>query len=256
MSKIQKVKSELNLELLWREVKKQLNKRNYADNWVHGIPHIIRVYKNARVISKLCKIDNHLLKCLEVAVIFHDIGRELPEDHAENSARIFSGMKIDELIETEKEDILFAVKNHSVGLAGIGIKKAKRDKEILLGFLVLADHLDTLGKIGLDRVIQWSENTEMNLDLLSKIKPRKLRKFIADGKITPEIKNLNLKEESITAHLIYNYLATEQIIKPISHLLSKKFLLEVEKREKELLGEIEGRIELMEENDEGFIDLK
>lgn len=249
---MRKTKKELNLNILWREVKKQLEKRNYANNWVHGIPHIVRVYKNAQVIFELCKIDDRLEKCLEVAVIFHDTGRGLPGDHAENSARIFSRMKINGLTEKEKEDILFAVKNHSIGLVGVGIKKAKQNKEILLGLLVLADHLDTLGKIGLDRVIQWSKNTGTNLDLLSKIKPQKLRKFIADGKITPEIKNLNLKEESITAHLIYNYLATEQIVKPISHLLSKKFLLEVKRREKELLEEIEGRIGLMEENEKGL----
>ncbi len=253
---MQKTKNKFNLNILWREVKKQLEKRNYANNWVHGIPHIVRVYKNARVIFELCKIDDHLEKCLEVAVIFHDIGRGLSGDHAANSAKIFSKMKINKLAEKEKEDILFAIKNHSIGLTGIGIKKARQDKEILLGLLVLADHLDALGKIGLDRVIQWSKNTGMNLDLLSKIKPKKLRKFIANGKITPEIKNLNLKEESVTAHLIYNYLATEQIVKPISHLLSKKFLLEVRKREKELLEEIERRIGLMEENGEKFTDLK
>jgi len=256
MRKKQSVKNKLNLEILWREMKRQLRKRNYANNWVHGIPHIARVYKNARLISGLCKINNRLEKCLEVAVIFHDIGRGLSGDHAENSAKIFGKMKIKGLTEKEKENILFAVKNHNMGLAGIGIKKAKQDKEILLGLLVLADHLDALGKIGLDRVIQWSKNTGVNLDLLSKIKPQKLRKFIADGKITPEIKRLNLKEESITAHLIYNYLATEQIVKPLSHLLSKKFLLEVGRREEELLSEIEVRIGLMEENDEGFIDLK
>ena len=243
-------KNKPNLKILWHEVKRQLEKRNYADNWVHGIPHITRVYKNARLFSRLCKIDKRLEKCLEVTVIFHDAGRGLPGDHAENSAKIFSEIKIKELTEKEKKDILFAIKNHSVGLAGIGIKKAKRDKELLLGLLVLADHLDTLGKIGLNRVIQWSKNTGMNLDLLSEIKPKTLRKFIADGKITPEVKRLNLKEESITAHLIYNYLATEQIIKPISHLLNKKFLLEVKRREKELLGEIEVRIGLIEENSE------
>ena len=256
MHKIQKAKNELNLEILWREVKRQLGKRGYADNWVHGIPHIARVYKNARLFSEFCKIDNRLEKCLEVAVIFHDAGRGLPGDHAENSAKIFSKMKIKGLTEKEKEGILFAIKNHSVGLAGIGIKKAKEDKEILLGLLVLADHLDTLGKIGLDRVIQWSKNIRINLDLLSKIKPEKLRKFIADGKITPEIKRLNLKEESITAHLIYNYLATEQIIKPISHLLNKKLFWEVQRREKELLDEIEVRIGLMEENKKGIVGLK
>ena len=251
-----KTKNKPDLKILWRETKRQLEKRNYADNWVHGIPHIVRVYKNARSFFELCKIDNRLEKCLEVAVIFHDAGRGLPGDHAENSAKIFSEMKIKGLTEKEKGDILFAVKNHSVSLAGIGIKKAKEDKEILLGLLVLADHLDALGKIGLDRVIQWSKNTEMNLDLLSKIKPKKLRKFIADGKITPEVKRLNLKKESITTHLIYNYLATEQITKPISHLLNKKLLLEVKRREKELLGEIEVRIGLMEENERGIVSLK
>ena len=251
MRKIQKVKNEINLENLWREVKKRLGKRGYADNWVHGIPHIARVHKNMRVILELCKIDNRLAKCLEVAVITHDIGRGISGDHAANSAKIFSAMKIKGLAEKEKEEILFAVKNHSVGLAGVGIKKAKRDEEILLGLLVLADHMDAIGKISLDRVIQWSKNTGMNLDLLSKIKPKKLRKFIADGKVTPEIKRLNLKEESITAHLIYNYLASKQIVKPISHLLSKKFLLEVRRREKELLDDIEVRVGLMEENDDG-----
>ena len=260
MRKIQKNKiskeDKFDLENLWCEVKKRLEKRGYADNWVHGIPHIVRVHKNMRLLSKLCKIDNRLIECLEVAVITHDIGRGISGNHAQNSAKIFGGMKIEGLREKEKEEILFAVKNHSVGLAGVGIKKAKQDKEILLGLLTLADHMDAIGKISLDRVIQWSKNTGMNLNLLSKIKPKKLRRFIANGKITPRIKRLNLEEESIIAHLIYNYLATKQIVKPISHLLSKKFLLEIKKRERELLDDIEIRIRLMEKNSERFIDLK
>jgi HD superfamily phosphodiesterase len=253
MFKIQnkiKRKDELNLENLWREAEKQLGKRDYANNWVHGVPHIVRVYKNMEMLLRYCNIDKRITKCLKVTVIMHDAGRGLPGNHAENSAKIFNEMKVKGLTEKEKEEILFAVKNHSQGLAGIGIKKAKKDKEIVLGLLVLADHMDALGKISLDRVIQWSKNTGANLDLLSKIEPKKLRKFIADKKTISKIKRLNLKEESITAHLIYNYLATEQIIKPISHLLSKKFLLEIKRREEELLYEIEARIKLMEENNE------
>ena len=39
-------------------------------------------------------------------------------------------MKIKGLTEKERRDILFAVKNHSVSLASIGIKKAKENKEV------------------------------------------------------------------------------------------------------------------------------
>lgn len=60
---------------------------------------------------------------------------------------------------------------------------------------------------------------------------------------------LKLKEESIVAHLIYNYLATIQIIDPVAHLLSEEFIQEVEDRNLYLLERIEEMMQIMREND-------
>ena len=118
----------------------------------------------------------------------------------------------------------------------------------MLGLLVLLDHLDALGKIDLYRTIQWSKDTGRNLDLLSKIDPKKLREFIKEDHLSPEIEKLNLKEESVLAHEIYNCIATQRIIKPVAHLLDDRFLQEIEFKKKELLKEILRMISLMEEN--------
>ena len=236
------------LEELWNEVVRQLSERDYAENWVHGIPHVKRVWGNLKFLLKSCSLSKNMVRCLKVAVLVHDAGRGLPGDHAENSAEIFGGMEMNSLTKEESENIFFAVKNHSKGLAGVGVDKAEGNKDVLLGLLVLLDHMDALGRVDFYRTIQWSKDTGRNLDLLSRLNPQELRKFIGENYLSQEIEEMNLKEESILTHLIFNYLVADQIVTPVSHLLSDEFLLEINHKKAELLDEVNKMIDLMEEN--------
>lgn len=65
----------------------------------------------------------------------------------------------------------------------------------------------------------------------------------------PEIMALKLKEESIVSHLIYNHLATYQILGPITHLLNEKFVQEIQSRDNYLCERIDEMLMTMEDND-------
>jgi hypothetical protein len=60
---------------------------------------------------------------------------------------------------------------------------------------------------------------------------------------------LKLKEESIVSHLIYNHLATYQILEPVAHLLSEEFVEEIVSRNVYLYERIEEMMMMMEDND-------
>lgn len=219
------------------------------NGWVHEGSHLLRVRNNLEFLIKSCpSLDPAIIETERTIVEIHDIGRILPGDHAANFTKVFGLLKI-ELSEEELEEITFVVENHSRGLPGLGIKKAESRKEILLGILVMLDHMDAIGESGFLRPLQWSMDSKKYLPILSKIEISDLKRFISDGEITPEIMELKLKEESIVAHLIYNYLATYQIIRPIAHLLSEKFIKGVEERNLYLLERIVDMMKLMEEND-------
>jgi len=217
---------------VWIEVVRQLTERNLAKDWVHGVSHIERVQKNLETLLKLGlreKISEEMERCLKIAVDVHDIGRGLPGDHAIISAKIFFEMEIDDLTPEEKENIHFAVRNHNIGLVGIGINKIKEDREILLGILSLVDHMDALGEIGFFRTI---EATRLPL-LSNEYTTDKLENFIYD----PErvgIDMKSMKDESVLAHIIYNYCATKHIIEPVYQLLYPGSISAIFKRMEEL----------------------
>lgn len=235
-------------EEIYAEVIERLTAAGYKDNWVHGLPHIKRVRKNYKLLLRHGKLPANIAKCLLVAVNIHDIGRTSAGNHAENSARIFKQMKISDFSEKEKADIEFALKNHNKGLVTLGIVKPKADKEILLGLLCALDHLDGIGKIGILRSYQWIMETQKKPKILSHLPVKTLKKYLRNGYITTKMRKAGLKAESVLVQLIYNYLATDEIVNPIKNLLEKKFLRIIEFRQKELWQEIDFLIKLAEEN--------
>lgn len=231
-------KTQLKTNEIYKEVIKKLTAAGYKDNWVHGLPHIERVRKNYKLLLRHSKLPANIAKCLLIAVNIHDIGRTSAGNHAENSAQIFKQMKINDLSGKEKDNIEFAIKNHNKGLTALGIAKLKADKEILLGLLCLLDHLDGIGKIGILRSYQWIMERKKKPEILSRLPLETLKKYIKNGCITPDMRKSDLKEKNVMENLIYNYLATDEIINPIKNLLDKKFLRIIEFRQKELWQEI------------------
>lgn len=217
---------------------------------LHGLPHVERVKDNLKLLIDSCpKLDQQTIKLLKIVVEVHDVGRKYEGDHAKNFANMACGIDMGNLSESEYSAIIYAVTNHSIGLPGLGIKKAESFEQKLLGLLVLLDHMDAIGEIGFLRPFQWSLDSKKYLPILSKIKFKDLDRFLEDEKITPEIMSLRLKEESIVAHLIYNYLATYQIIEPVAHLLSPEFVGHIKNRNLYLLERIDEMMKIMEEND-------
>lgn len=209
----------------------------------------MRVRNNLKLFIKTHpSVDSSVIDSLIKIVEIHDIGRIIPGDHAANFAQVFDRIEAD-ASEEEREDILFVVENHSKGLPGLGIKKAESRREILLGLLVMLDHMDAIGESGFLRPLQWSIDSGKNLPILSKIKIEDLDRFLEEEKITPEIMALKLKEESIVSHLIYNHLATYQILEPVAHLLSEEFVEEIVSRNVYLYERIEEMMMMMEDND-------
>ncbi len=157
-------------------------------------------------------------------------------------------MQISDLGEKEKNDIEFAVKNHNIGLLKIGIKKPKADKEIILGLLCLLDHMDGIGKIGILRAYQWIMESQDKPEILSRLPIKTLKKYLKNDHITPAMRKAEFKAQSVLTQLIYNYLATREIMSPIKNLLDKNILQIIDAGQKELKQEIDFLIELTEEN--------
>lgn len=225
-----------------------LSEAGYRNNWVHGIPHIIRVRKNLRLLLKYSSLDNKTIKCLRIAVDMHDIGRAYPGDHANNSARIFKQMNIKGLTPEEKNDIEFTIENHSKGLKALGINKAKKNNEILLGLLCLLDHMDAIGQIGTHRTYQWLMETRPNAQILSSIPIKHLKYYLGQKTMTTEIRNLNLKSDSVLGNLIHNYLATFEIVDVVKIFLHRDFQKNIYKLNKKTFEEINYLIFLTENN--------
>ncbi len=233
---------------IYAEVIKRLTAAGYKNNWVHGLPHLERVKKNYDLLLRHSKLPAHIAKCLKIAVEIHDVGRAFQGNHAERSAQIFKQMQISDLDEKEKNDIEFAVKNHNVGLLKIGIVKPKKDKETILGLLCLIDHMDAVGKIGILRSYQWIMESQENPEILNRLPIKTLKKYLKNNHITPEMRKAEFKAQSVLTQLIYNYLATREILNPIKNLLDKKILKIINTGQKELWQEINFLIELAEEN--------
>lgn len=241
-------RKKLKSDEIYGETVKILIKAGYKDNWVHGLPHIERLRKNFRLLLQYGKIDLTIAKCLKIAVDTHDMGRAFPGNHAENSVKILKKMDIEGLTEKEKNDIEFALKYHNKGLPALEIARPKENKEILLGLLCALDHMDGIGKIGILRAYQWTIETEKDPQILSKCPLATLKKYAKKKHPVPQKERLFLRDGSVLGGLIYDYLATFEIVAPVKRFLGKKIIKIIEARNNEVLKEINCLIKLVEKN--------
>lgn len=209
-------------------MRKKWPENQYLD-LVHGFPHL------ERLCGFLTKTVHNLSPAVPTGLIiasvcFHDIGRHLSGDHAQNSADIFSNEGMFENVRAffyarEVEMIKTAIRLHTRGLMGLdeeeknGLSELERD---LVALTVVYDQLDTLGQDGYARTYCWA--VEKKVPLLPSDRNRELIKKILCGEITDIQPYRGIKKEDFTSHLAYNFGATNRIVEPVKSRFSLPLL--------------------------------
>ena len=215
---------------LWKIVGQYLTEEE-----IHGLPHIRRVYNYFNLFRKInLSVDKDVLNALEYSVLFHDLGRNICSsddgNHALESEKMMRKLFRNELsgLSVPNQDwILYAIKNHSTG---VSVKKAKRKKDICLSLLVVFDHMDCIGGIGIYRNIIYRA---LKVPLSPKNDDDFWKERIKDCLDHPKkitIKKIGMKKSSIVECLTYQYCATFHILSPIKHFIKFSFREEIEKK--------------------------
>jgi HD superfamily phosphodiesterase len=133
----------------------------YSEHWLpsHDISHHKRVWKNAFYFCKstktnIWKADTSFFEKLMLCCYFHDVGllNDKSEFHGKESRKIcerFLSMHISQ-IKFDTEELLFAIENHDEKRH----YSKKKERNLLLEILTLADDLDAFGAIGVYRYIE------------------------------------------------------------------------------------------------------
>lgn len=205
---------------IWEFVKEKYAEVGFSDELIHGLRHMHHVRE---VCANICETldDPQVAKCLRTAVDVHDIGRatDKSRDHAMVSAEVFKQMPISDLTEEEFEAAHFAVANHSRGLLAIGVSEAKSLREKVLGLLCVCDHADAASPDGVARAARALKGKPI---LSAAYTAEHLRELMVKG-CAPEMMNV-YKNDSLVAHLAYNYAAVEHIHAPVSQLLNDRYM--------------------------------
>lgn len=211
------------VEDIWVFVKERFIAKGLDKELIHGVRHIQHVREECVLLCGYCwgKIGSDVVKCLRAAVDVHDLGRTEKGDHAAISAEMFSKMPIEGLIEEEALAIRYAVQYHGRGLWGLGIPRAEMLAEKVLGLLCVCDHADAASSEGAARAALALKKLPV---LSSRFAADGLRQLMENG-CTPDMMNV-YKNDSLVAHWAYNYFATSAIRKPVSHLLTPRYLEE------------------------------
>ncbi len=206
---------------IWSYVSEKYLEAGLADELIHGMRHMRHVREVCNNICDVQILDSRVIRCLHAAVDIHDIGRAVDKtrDHAMVSSEVFRQMALDDLATDEYEAVHFAVIHHSRGLRAIGINEAKDLKEVLLGLLCVCDHADAASPDGAARAALALKNKPILSDNYT---AEHLRELMTNG-CAPELMNV-YKNDSLAAHLAYNYCATAHIIAPVRHLLNGRYM--------------------------------
>lgn len=245
---------ELFIEEICKIVKDEMERDGVAGEWVHGLRHVERVWKNLELfLLHSDSTGSQMAKRLRAAVIFHDVKRGNPgryKDHAKAGAAFFKKQTISGLDEEDMEAIAFAILHHNVGLEKLGFKKAESDRHILLQLLVLLDGMDSLCYVGYYRVLDWFFQKNRVVSLLGDIPAQTLRDIL-DGRYTDEeIENMHMKDNGmVLPHLVYDHQIFRQMRTPVEHLLPDEFVEEIERRIDKHRKEIDKMIKMKEKNE-------
>lgn len=209
---------------VWPYVQEQLVAAGFGRDLIHGLRHMRHVRKEAAILCEFCdeKLDASLVRCLKVAVDVHDLGRiKRTGNHAAVSADLFYQMPIQDLTPEEILAVCYAVQNHSHGLFGLGISRAENFQDKLLGLLCFCDHSDAASPDGAARAALALSDKPV---LSNRFDVWHLRRLMAIG-CRAEMMNV-YKDDSLIAHLAFDYYATGRIFSPIRHLLSGRYIRE------------------------------
>ena len=209
-------------KILWEIIKKY-----QGPDIVHGVPHIQRVFENFKILRKDSSINEEILDALEYSVLLHDLGRNAGNDknHAVNSALILDKLFTNELSGVPNKGwVRYAVANHSIGIQ----HKIRNKQDICLALLVLLDHMDTLGGIGIYRLVRhWGHRIPLAPENDEK---RERALFLLDHpeEVTREM--MPMRARSMLENLIYFYAATEHISYPVKSLIGREIKREINSR--------------------------
>jgi hypothetical protein len=216
-------------------VKNELRKRLFGiagrylgEEPLHGLPHIARVHKNFQLLCRNLQRDpgSMLLEAAESAVILHDIGHSKAGEgqpytsHAVASAETIRTELSDELSDIPKWQlhwIIYAVANHSTGLPE---KKILISEDLCLSLLVISDHLDNLGAVGITRHIMWCQLK--NIPMFPKKEDLEGILALLTSDERPPL-NEDWRWRSTINALLYIYYATPEIMGPMRDLIAPKF---------------------------------
>lgn len=245
---IQEVKDS---NMAWSYLCQEFKLAGYWQERIHGGSHVTEVLRFATSVAESSNVHGLLAECLLIAAKLHDLGRlgmkhhysgvskkvlqiavdkaridkTNPDyvDHAHLSANLFRLMPIEYTTEF-KHAVEWAIRNHSVGLVGLGIKKAEILADQTLGLLVFADHCGDAASPG--GVARAAKALEGKVPILSKKHSiEHLQHFLDDpNSFIPVQEAGSYKNESLIAHLVYNYQASRPIITVVRHLLSDEYL--------------------------------
>jgi hypothetical protein len=242
-------------------VRNEMEKAKTAEDWVHGLPHVRRVYSNLELLLKCNEgsclpLDPLMIMRLKIAVIFHDVKRSGPGkggNHAVEGAEFFKTLRIDGLDEEDVKAIAFAIANHNVGLRNLKpeiSEKATEDEKTLLGLLVLLDGMDTLCHIGYFRILQWYGQKGEPFSLLGNIPANVLRDIMGFKLSKKKVGSLCLKDNGqILPHLVHDFYIFMEMLEPVEHMLPSDYLEEIGRRWHKLEDDINKLIKMKEKEE-------
>jgi HD superfamily phosphohydrolase YqeK len=238
---------------------------SWWEELTHGGRHLRRVLQEAEKIIEAGKLDQQLAKCLRTAAALHDLGRlavdlDYPgvdmkalknalkvEDfnqvhHRKISAELFWQMPMEDLSKEEKEAIYGAIRDHSLGLVGRGVKRAESLEEKVLGLLVVADHADAASMEGVGRTTILSASKKQPL-FSEKFSARELGEYLKKEQTMIPVAELErFIDESLVSWLVYNYQATWEIWGVVHHLLSEQYWQEEARPKQAMFGAVVKRL--------------
>ncbi len=143
----------------------ELAKNILGNDFSHGFPHVLRVYRIAYSIvdNEKLDIDNFIL---DTSIYLHDIGRVVGEPHAYYSKLLAQAFLEEEGVdEISKRLIINAIEYHSFSYSK---KNMVKPLSIEAKVLSDADKLDALGIVGFIRVFHYGwihrRTLEYNID--------------------------------------------------------------------------------------------